>query len=138
MAANHYVIVGGGLAGSLIALAVGETRRARVTLVEQDGALAGNHTWSFHDEDLDEEGHRLVGGLVSHRWPRYRVRFPGYARAIDSGYATISSNRFAAVMYEQLSACGVDVRLIAPVAELGASHVRLDDGSVLLGAMGLA
>jgi len=135
MAANHYVIVGGGLAGSLIALAVGQTRRVRVTLVEQDGALAGNHTWSFHDDDLDGEGHRLVSDLVSHRWPRYRVRFPGYTRAIESGYATISSARFASVMYEQLAACGVDVRLIAPVSEIGAAHVRLDDGSVLLGDM---
>lgn len=133
MADIHYVIVGGGLAGSLIALAVGKTRHARVTLVEQDGALAGNHTWSFHDDDLDEGGHQLVGELVSHRWPRYRVKFPGYTRAIESGYATISSSRFAAVMSRQLAACGVDVRFIAPATELGAVHVRLGDGAVLRG-----
>ena len=53
--ALHYVIVGGGLAGNLAALALGERGRARVTLLEQDQALGGNHTWSFHDGDLDRE-----------------------------------------------------------------------------------
>lgn len=133
MATIHYVIVGGGLAGSLTALAVGQGGLARVTLVEQDGALAGNHTWSFHESDLDEDGHRLIDGLVSHRWPRYQVCFPGHTRTFESGYATIGSASFAALMHQQLAACGADVRLSTRVLEVGAGHVRLEGGAILTG-----
>ena len=131
--ALHYVIVGGGLAGSLAALALGERGRARVTLLEQDGALGGNHTWSFHDGDLEREEHQFLAGLVSCRWPRYQVKFPGGARVIQSGYATIESSLFAPLVTARLGACGVALRLDTPVAQVGATEVRLRDGSVVTG-----
>jgi len=131
--APHYVVAGGGLAGSLIALAVGQRGRARVTLIERDETLGGNHTWSFHDGDLEQEEHAWLEGLVSCRWPRYQVQFPGGARTIESGYATIESSLFAPRVAEQLAACGVSVRVDTPVAEVGATEVRLGDGSTVTG-----
>ncbi len=50
-----HVIVGGGLAGGLVALALANLRRGNdVVLIERDVRLGGNHTWSFHDTDLDD------------------------------------------------------------------------------------
>lgn len=131
MTSVHYLVVGGGLAGTLTALAVAEGGQGRVTLVERDGALGGNHTWSFHDGDLDKEGHRLIDGLVSHRWPSHRVLFPGYQRAFASGYSTIDSVTFGETARRRLLARDVDLRLETGVAELGPTHVRLEDGTVI-------
>jgi len=131
---GHYLIVGGGLAGVLTALALGQSRRpARVTLLERDRTLGGNHTWSFHDGDLDGDGHRLLEGLVTHRWPRHEVRFPGFTRTLDTGYSTISSAEFAKVAQARLASQGVELRLGTRVAELGATFARLDDGTILDG-----
>ena len=56
--ATDHVIVGGGLAGGLIALALANAGRGgHVTLIEREPRLGGNHTWSFHLTDLgDEDG----------------------------------------------------------------------------------
>ena len=62
---------------------------------------------------------------MDHRWPRYEVRFPRRARVIDTGYASISSLRFGAVLREALGdrlVCGV------PVRALRADGVDLADG----------
>lgn len=131
--ALHYVIVGGGLAGSLTALAVAERRRARVTLLEQDRVLGGNHTWSFHDGDLEPEEHDWLAGLVSSRWPRYRITFPGAARIVESGYATLESSAVAPLVTARLAASGATLRLHTPVAEVGETAVRLPDGAVVNG-----
>ena len=41
-----YIIVGGGLAGGLTALALAEAgRAANLTLLEGEATLGGNHTW---------------------------------------------------------------------------------------------
>ena len=54
-------IIGGGLAGGLIALAL---RRAdpslTVLLVEAEETLGGNHRWSWFESDLPEGGEALL------------------------------------------------------------------------------
>jgi len=132
-AALHYIIVGGGLAGSLISLALGERARTRVTLIERDGVLGGNHTWSFHDGDIERTDQEWLGHLVSCRWPRYRVEFPGGGRTIDSGYGTIESSAFAPLITARLLACGVSLLVDTAVTEVNATEVRLADGTVITG-----
>ena len=135
-ASADFVIVGGGLAGSLIALAKAETGAGRsVTLVEQEARLGGNHTWSFHRSDVDPTGWGLVAPLVAHRWPRYQVRFPGRTRTIEGDYATISSERFARIVQARLVAAGVRVMLGRRVRGLDAGAVHLDDGAEIRGAL---
>jgi lycopene beta-cyclase len=90
------VIVGGGLSGGLLALALRERRPdVAVTLVEADEHPGGNHTWSFHDGDLTASQHRLLAPLVERRWLSYGVRFPSIERSLRSGYAAVTSARFA-------------------------------------------
>ncbi len=129
-----HVILGGGLAGGLIALALAKQGRgAGVALIESDQQLGGNHTWSFHDTDLDDEGFDLVAELVAHRWPRHQVRFPAYSRIIETGYSSISSERFARVLTNRLSAAGARVYLGKRVSTAGTSIVRLEDETVVRG-----
>ena len=128
MTASDYIIVGGGLQGGLIALALRHRRpSARVTLVDRGSRPGGNHTWSFHANDVPAEAEPFVRPLVSAEWPSYRVNFPGFARTVPSRYAAISSDRFADV----LENAGGELRLNAEVAALHPTHVRLTDGTEL-------
>ena len=126
------IIVGGGLSGGLAALALAEAGRgATVTLIEEADRLGGNHTWSFHDTDLDGDGRDFVAPFVTWRWPRQVVRFPRHQRTLPIGYATVTSERFDRVARERLARSGCDVRSNTRVADVGRHEVRLTDGRAL-------
>ncbi|HEX4403448.1 MAG TPA: lycopene beta-cyclase CrtY [Polyangia bacterium] len=133
-AGHVVVIVGGGLAGGLLALALAEAGRgAGVVLVERDAQLGGNHTWSFHETDLDAAGHALLAPLVTRRWSSQRVRFPGFERALEAGYGCVTAETFRDVLSTRLERAGVRVLLGRDVTALGLHEARLDDGAVLIG-----
>jgi len=61
---HSLIIVGGGLAGGLTALALAKHRPdVALTLVEPGEAIGGNHLWSFFDTDVAAEARELVTGL---------------------------------------------------------------------------
>ena len=94
-----YLLVGGGLAGSLLALALFQHRpKARVGLVEKQAHLGGNHLWCFHAGDVEDEAAELVRPLVVQRWPAYEVRFPDLSRTLDEPYAAVTSPRLDEVV----------------------------------------
>ncbi|WP_020652234.1 lycopene beta-cyclase CrtY [Massilia niastensis] len=123
------ILAGGGLANGLIAWRLRARRPSlRLLLLEQGERIGGNHTWSFHEGDLDAAQRQWLAPLVSHRWPRHAVLFPGYARTLDSGYLSIASSDFARVVEPAL---GPALRLGVRIAELGPTSVRLADGETL-------
>ncbi len=123
------ILVGGGLANGLIGWRLKLRRPSlRLLLLEQAPRIGGNHTWSFHEADLDRAQHEWLAPLVSARWPRYDVIFPDYARTLDSGYASIASPDFARVIS---AALGPALRLDARIETLGPTSVTLDGGETL-------
>ncbi|HWO19274.1 MAG TPA: lycopene beta-cyclase CrtY [Kofleriaceae bacterium] len=91
-----YAIVGGGLQGGLIALAVRARQpTARIAIVERGAALGGNHTWCFHAGDVPETA-SWVKPLVVSRWSAYDVAFPGRRRQLPLPYALTTSRRLDA------------------------------------------
>ena len=131
---TDHVIVGGGLAGGLIALALANAGRGgQVTLVEREPRLGGNHTWSFHLTDLGSDERKLVAPLVAHQWAQHEVRFPGHHRLLEAGYATVTSERFDEVVKARLAGAGVRLLLDRRVAAVGSSLVRLEDESLVRG-----
>lgn len=96
-------ILGGGLAGGLIALALHRARPdLRLQLIEAGPALGGNHIWSFFAGDVGAEGMALLAPLISHRWDAYDVRFPAHGRTLDMAYHAIRSGRFDAALRDTL------------------------------------
>ena len=92
-------ILGGGLSGCLIALALAEKRpELDVRIVEAGATLGGNHLWSFFDHDVAAEHRWLVEPLIAHRWAGYDVHFPKHSRGFDVGYNSITSERLDAVV----------------------------------------
>jgi lycopene beta-cyclase len=123
------LLVGGGLANGLIAWRLAQARpEVRIRVVERGATLGGNHTWSFHEHDLDAAQHAWLAPLVAHAWPHYDVRFPDRHRRLRSGYFAVTSARFDARLRERL---GDAVRTGVEVTSVSRDAVRLADGEVL-------
>ncbi|MGX7894548.1 lycopene beta-cyclase CrtY [Tsuneonella sp. HG222] len=121
-------IVGGGLAGGLIALAL---RRARpeiaVRLIETGEALGGNHRWSWFASDLDAEGEWLMRPFRVTRWDDgYDVGFPRQARHLATPYRSLASEDFAAALARELAPGTIMTG--TPAAALDAHGVTLAGG----------
>ncbi len=126
---TRILLVGGGLANSLIAYRLRSTRpEIELRVLERDSTLGGNHVWSFHDEDLTAEQRRWIAPLLERSWPSHEVRFPGLSRRLGTGYHALTSERLHAVVGEAL---GSAVRYGAEAQELEPRGVRLADGSTV-------
>jgi lycopene beta-cyclase len=125
------ILVGGGLANGLIAWRLRQLRpEVDLLLIEADAQAGGNHTWSFHQDDLTPE-QQWIAPLVAHRWPGYEVRFPALTRTLEGDYLSITSERFAAVIAQAL---GDRLLLNTPVASLTPDSVTLATGERLSAA----
>lgn len=121
-------ILGGGLAGGLVALAL---KRARpdlsLLLVEQGETLGGHHVWSFFGTDIGKAGRDLLDGMVVAAWPEYTVRFPRHERRLRTSYYSITSARFDRVVRAKLGSDAImtGVRALA----CSATNATLSDGT---------
>ena len=117
-------ILGGGLAGGLIALAL---RRAdpslAVALVEAGDMLGGNHRWSWFESDLPEGGEDLLAPFRKLRWPMgYDVHFPRHSRQLESVYVSLASTDFDAALRRELAQSTIHTnRTVASVDARGAT-----------------
>ena len=120
------ILVGGGLANSLIAHRIlSRAPDFPLLVVERGTTLGGNHTWSFHDSDLSDDQLRRLTPLISHRWASHELRFPRRRLTLDGGYNSVSSARLHEVIAPLL---GRRVRLGAEVAEIAPDGIVLADG----------
>ncbi len=96
-------ILGGGLSGCLIALALHQQRPALdVRIYESGNTLGGNHIWSFFDSDI-APGHRaLIEPLISMSWQDYDVHFPAHSRQLHAVYNSITSQQLDKVVRNEL------------------------------------
>jgi len=100
-----YILVGGGLQSGLIVMAVRHHQpNASVLVIEQQRQLAGNHTWSFHPNDVPASARPWVTPLIEYQWAGYDVRLNDFRRRLDLAYASISSSYFAEVITRQFPA----------------------------------
>lgn len=119
-------IVGGGLSGGLIALALARHRpELSVRLIEGGAQAGGNHRWSWFATDLSPAGQELLAVFRKTEWDEgYDIRFPAHARRLHAGYRSLASLDFAAALGREL----------APGTLLtGKEAVQLSAGEVLLG-----
>ncbi|GAA0658313.1 lycopene beta-cyclase [Sphingomonas insulae] len=117
-------IVGGGLAGSLIALALRDRRPdVDVRIIDAAPAIGGDHVWSFFGSDVGDADRWLVAPLVVHAWREYDVAFPHLTRQIDATYYSLTSERLDRI---------VRARLPEPALMLGRKVLAASASAVVL------
>ena len=123
------ILAGGGLANGLIAWRLKQVRpELRILCIEEQARLGGNHTWSYHDSDLNAQQREWIRPLVVKSWSAYDVHFPHRSRRLNSGYASITSERFSQVVEPVL---GGDLRTGQRIVEISPCSALLDSGEVL-------
>ncbi|HSH75189.1 MAG TPA: lycopene cyclase family protein, partial [Longimicrobiales bacterium] len=137
MAAFEYVVVGGGLQGGLLALALRHHQpSARVALLERADRLGGNHTWCLHDRDIPRPARAWVDPLLTYRWSGYRILFPDVAHTLDDPYSGVSSERLHDVVSAAFGKSGGSRLLLsAEVDELLPDRVILAAGEEVSGTV---
>src|SRR5690606_7233915 len=124
---RRLIIAGGGLAGSLAALALAKLRpEVPILLIESEESFGGNHIWSFFDPDVRAEDRWLVDPLVMARWETYDVLFPKRRRTLPTAYNSASSDRLDLSVRERLRP--EQYRLGAAIDSIAPDHVRLTSG----------
>lgn len=129
-------IVGGGLAGGLIALAFAKLRpELHVVLIEQGQSFGGNHIWSYFASDILPEHRWLTAPLVTYGWSGYDVHFPAHSRSLDNIYYSIESENFDRVLRKELPASslmlGREVRAVSPRLVVLDGAQRINAGGVI-------
>ena len=120
-------IVGAGLAGGLIALALKRRHPALdVRLIDSAATVGGNHLWSFFASDIDEADRWIVAPLISYGWRSYDVAFPGHERHITAPYYSIESERLDTLVRAALPDAGL--MLGRAVQDVSAITVEFVDG----------
>jgi lycopene beta-cyclase len=120
-------IVGGGLAGGLIALALRHRRPdIDVRIIDSAATIGGDHVWSFFGSDVAAADRWLLAPLVVHAWRGYDVAFPNLSRRIDATYYSITSERLDAIVRARLPESAV--MLGRKVLAASATAVVLADG----------
>ena len=129
-------IVGGGLAGGLIALALAKKRPGLdVRIVEGSNGIGGNHLWSFFSSDVAEGDRWIVAPLVSYGWTQYDIAFPAHRRTLKSAYYSIESERLDTLVRKVLPAqalmFGRKVLAASPTAVVLADGDRIEAKGVI-------
>ena len=120
------LLVGGGLASSLIALRLKRSRPGlKIIMLEREARIGGEHTWCHFATDVSPAISDWLGPLIAHDWAGYDVRFPKRRRTLTTHYRAITSGRLHAVMSRVL---GADAWLGVEASEVKADSVRLVDG----------
>ncbi|MXP67134.1 lycopene beta-cyclase CrtY (plasmid) [Pantoea sp. Nvir] len=123
------LLLGAGLANGLLALRLKQCQpNLQVLLVDDNTQAGGNHTWCFHEDDLNSQQHHWISPFVVHRWPGYEVRFPHLMRQLDLGYSCITSTRFNEVLHSELNEM---LLLNQTVVCCMPDHVQLASGKIL-------
>lgn len=124
---SRLIVCGGGLAGSLTAIAFAKRRPdVEILLLEQGSSFGGNHIWSFFDSDVDEDCRWLLAAVAAKRWPDHEIRFPKRERVIGLGYNSVRSHDLDLAVRTALSTS--EYRLGVEASEIGATHVVLGSG----------
>ncbi len=118
-------IIGGGLAGGLVAYALSVKRPdLSVRLVDPAATFGGNHVWSFFTSDIAPDDWWIVEPFIDHRWDRYETRFPAHTRRFESPFNSIRSQHYDGHLRAVIPD---DVPVQGEAVELSQTSVYLSD-----------
>ncbi len=125
------LIIGGGLAGALLAHRLVHQRpELSIILLEAGDDYPRHATWSFHRSDISKANWEWLEPLVSREWPGYTVRFPDYTRELlGSSYCSIRSAEF----FDRLDNIREHTKFGAQVSSITQQSIYLKNGNFFSG-----
>lgn len=121
------ILVGGGLAGGLLAYRLSlQHPEKRTLLLEASDRLGGNHVWVFRESDVQNAD--WLRPLISKSWMQFEVRFPKQKQTLASGLHAIESPHFNKFLNAKL---GSTIRPQSRVEKMTATSVTLASGETL-------
>ena len=127
---NGILIAGGGLAGSLAALAMAKLRPdVPLLIVEESERFGDSHVRLFARSELEPDELDLVAPLADMDWPGYYVAFPGFSRNLKSEQSAIGQDAIHAAMIATLDP--KQYRLGTKVVAVREDALVLDGGETI-------
>ena len=124
------LIAGGGLAGSLAALAMARHRPdVPLLIVEERETFGGEGFRTFSQAELGEDGAELAGPLAIDRWPGFYVAFPGLSRKLKAETAGFGAEDVHRAMTQALQP--KSYRLGTKVVAVREDALVLDGGETI-------
>jgi lycopene beta-cyclase len=127
---NGILIAGGGLAGSLAALAMARHRpEVPLLIVEERETFGGDAYRSFAEAEFGQDGAGLVGPLAVDRWPGFYVALPGFSRKLNVEYGGFGAGEIHRAMVAALQP--KQYRLGTKVVAVREDALVLDGGETI-------
>jgi lycopene beta-cyclase len=124
------LIAGGGLAGSLAALAMARHRPdVPILIVEERETFGGGAHRNFADAELGQDGAELVGPLAIDRWPGFYVAFAGFSRKLKAEWSGFGPDDIHRAMIQALQP--KQYRLGTKVVAVREDALVLDGGETI-------
>lgn len=122
-------ILGGGLAGGLIAHALSVRRPdLSLRLIEAQPVLGGGRVWAFPANDIEPEHRWIVEPFLSRTWNGYDVVFPAHRRSLGVRYHAVRPAEHDAGLRRVLAP---DTPVHARIARASATRVVLANGRTI-------
>jgi lycopene beta-cyclase len=124
------LIAGGGLAGSLAALAMARRRpEVPLLIVEERETFGGEGYRTFLEAELGADGAALAGPLMIDRWPGFYAAFPGFSRKLKAAMAGFDAADLHRAMIQALDP--KSYRLATRVVAVREDALVLDGGETI-------
>ena len=130
------VILGAGLSGLLTAWRCLELNpKLKITLIDANSEIAGDHTWSFNLNDIDTELQKWVRPFIAHQWEAYDVKFPTRQRTLNITYCTGNSETLKSCVRPLIDSGRLSLKLNSRVQDIGEDIVFLEGGEEIQSAL---
>ena len=133
---ENMVILGAGLSGLLTAWRCLELNpKLKITLIDANSEIAGDHTWSFNLNDIDTELQKWVRPFIAHQWEAYDVKFPTRQRTLNITYCTGNSETLKSCVRPLIDSGRLTLKLNSRVQDIGEDTVFLEGGEEIQSAL---
>ena len=133
---ENMVILGAGLSGLLTAWRCLELNpKLKITLIDANSEIGGDHTWSFNLNDIDTELQKWVRPFIAHQWEAYDVKFPTRQRTLNITYCTGNSETLKSCVRPLIDSGRLSLKLNSRVQDINEDTVFLEGGEEIQSAL---
>ena len=109
--------------------------KLKITLIDANSEIAGDHTWSFNLNDIDTELQKWVRPFIAHQWEAYDVKFPTRQRTLNITYCTGNSETLKSCVPPLIDSGRLSLKLNSRVQDINEDTVFLEGGEEIQSAL---